>query len=146
MLPHYLVKRLATFWLTVANDPVFCATLCVCASVCWLVCILACSEVYGSIFCECLKDSPWDPKQLITHQHVAIHSGIQYFFQPTISLFRRCYACSILVALTVAGEADQHYDKCDLWHSWVLYVCILRAWVQPTLDPYAEAFIAGPLR
>jgi len=27
----------------------------------------------------------------------------------------------------------------------VLY-CILRAGVQPTLDPYAEAFIAGPLR
>jgi len=25
-------------------------------------------------------------------------------------------------------------------------MCILRAGVQPTLDPYAEAFIAGPLR
>jgi len=29
---------------------------------------------------------------------------------------------------------------------WTLYVCILRARVQPTLDPYAEAFIASPLR
>jgi len=27
-----------------------------------------------------------------------------------------------------------------------MYVCILRAGVQPTLDPYNEAFIAGPLR
>jgi len=31
-----------------------------------------------------------------------------------------------------------HYKK--------VYVCILRARVQPTLDPYAEAFIAGPFR
>ena len=32
---------------------------------------------------------------------------------------------------------NRKYDVC---------VCILRAGVQPTLDPYAEAFIAGPLR
>jgi len=28
----------------------------------------------------------------------------------------------------------------------IMYVCILRAGVQPTLNPHAEAFIAGPLR
>ena len=27
-----------------------------------------------------------------------------------------------------------------------IYPCILRAGVQPTMDPYAKAFIAGPLR
>jgi len=32
---------------------------------------------------------------------------------------------------------NRKYDVC---------VCILRAGIQPTLDPYAEAFIAGPLR
>ena len=26
------------------------------------------------------------------------------------------------------------------------YVCIIRAGVPPTLNPYAETFIAGPLR
>ena len=60
-------------------------------------------------------------------------------------------ACDILSFLPFHRQPDfvvsKVHDSCHFYDIINMYVCMYpSAGVQPTLHPYAEAFIAGPLR